>query len=147
MSINEIPLIVMVDDRTSDLEINQFALEKIVPDAIIKGFLCGKEVLNYLKQEKEKGRIPDLILVDLQMPTMSGLEVIHEIKTQLQINSPTIAFSSSSLPENAIQAKKNGAEDFFVKPLTFKKNIDCFSLILKRYMSKVAPKQNISPAT
>lgn len=70
--------------------------------------LIGLEVF---KQEK-----PDLILVDLRMPTMDGLDVISNIKI-ISPDTPIIIVSGTGLLSDAIEAIKLGAWDYLTKPI------------------------------
>jgi DNA-binding NtrC family response regulator len=58
-----------------------------------------------------------LVLTDLQMPGMSGLEMIHELRRQ-QIATPIIVLTAFGTVENAVEAMKAGAQDFVPKPFS-----------------------------
>ncbi len=71
----------------------------------------GERGLELVKQQK-----PDLILLDLSMPGMSGIDVlkkIHEIEEEI----PVIVISGTGLITDVIDALRNGAWDFMVKPV------------------------------
>ena len=81
---------------------------------------------------------PDVILVDMIMPGMSGMEVLDEIKKQLP-DTPTIMISGTGVIQNAIKAIEKGAWDFITKPIidlnvldhSIKKVLDRAALIQK----------------
>lgn len=63
---------------------------------------------------------PDLIVLDINMPIMNGLEVLHEIKRKEIIkNIPVIIFSTSIPPEVKNKMKDLGIIDYFIKPSDF----------------------------
>ena len=70
----------------------------------------GKEGISYLKKEKF-----DLVLCDIKMPKMDGLEVLQETKTN-NINIPFIILTGHGNLETAVDAMKLGAYDFISKP-------------------------------
>jgi CheY-like chemotaxis protein len=74
---------------------------------------------------------PDVIFLDINMPIMNGLEVLHEIKKKEKIkNIPVIIFSTSVPPEVKNKMKDLGILDYFTKPSDFK--------TLKNILSKLA---------
>ncbi len=83
---------------------------------------------------------PDVILVDLIMPGMSGLQVLEEIKKR-HPDTPTITISGTGVIQNAMEAIEKGAWDFITKPIidfnvldhSIKKVLDRASLIKKNH--------------
>jgi two-component system response regulator VicR len=61
---------------------------------------------------------PDLILTDIMMDYMSGLEVISHVRNVLKKQTPIIVFSASGQEEMVIKAFDLGANDFMGKPLS-----------------------------
>lgn len=73
----------------------------------------GKEGLEKLKEMEKK---PDLILLDIIMPTMSGFEVMEEIiKDENLKKIPVIVISNSGQPVELDRAKQLGAKDWLIK--------------------------------
>jgi CheY-like chemotaxis protein len=66
--------------------------------------------------ERLAARRPDVILVDIRMPGMSGHQVVREIRAR-ETNIPIIVISASEKQEDAIEAMRLGAFDFLRKPL------------------------------
>ena len=72
----------------------------------------GKEALGYLKSE-----IPDLILMDIEMPEMDGKEVVKEIKACEKWNRiPVIFLTADASPNTEAECLQCGADDFITKP-------------------------------
>jgi CheY-like chemotaxis protein len=59
---------------------------------------------------------PDLVLLDLSMPGMGGMEVLEEIRRQTP-NMPVIVITAHSMRENVLRARSLGAVDFLAKPV------------------------------
>jgi DNA-binding NtrC family response regulator len=70
---------------------------------------------------------PDLVLTDLHMPGMSGLELLRELKRR-SVPAPVILMTASSATETAVTAMKEGAADYLTKPL----NMDELSIVVAR---------------
>ena len=76
---------------------------------------------------------PDVIFLDLNMPVMSGFELLTEIKKQEVLQQiPIIIFSTSQLEDIKREAKQLGAHDYISKP----NNFNDLKQILSKYASK-----------
>jgi len=71
----------------------------------------GQECLEYLKEAK----VPELILLDIKMPKISGLEILKQIK-KLNPTQKVIIVTGYKTVETATEAIKAGALDYIVKP-------------------------------
>ncbi|WP_414548315.1 response regulator [Anabaena sp. CCY 0017] len=85
----------------------------------------GEELLDYLYNrgvyaDKNQAPSPGLILLDLNMPTKNGLEVLQDIKTDpILRNIPVIVLSTSDGKEDIYHTYNLGANSFITKPVTF----------------------------
>jgi len=73
----------------------------------------GKRAIELIESEK-----PDLILTDIMMPFVSGLEVISHVRNNLKSNVPVVVFSSAGQEEMVLKAFNLGANDFISKPFS-----------------------------
>jgi two-component system, chemotaxis family, chemotaxis protein CheY len=77
----------------------------------------GEEALEYLQGFRQE---PLLVLTDINMPGMSGLELLQQIKTRLEKPPPKVMMITAfGDDDNFNQAMKLGADDFLTKPLDF----------------------------
>lgn len=74
---------------------------------------------------------PDLILMDIRMPEMNGLDATRIIK-EVNHNTPIIALSAYAFEENIREAKAAGCDDFMAKPFRVEELIE----IIERYIGK-----------
>lgn len=119
--------ILQIDDDADDCELFMEALEA-VSSASYKAINDPVEALQKLLLHEIE---PDVIFLDLNMPIMSGLEFLTEIKKQVKLKEiPVIIFSTSQLNDIIIEAKAYGAEDFISKP----NNFDDLKEIISRYV-------------
>jgi len=103
----------------------------------------GEQLLDYLYQrgayagETGKAPRPGLILLDLNMPKMSGreaLKVIKEDETLLDI--PVVVLSTSRLDEDIIRSYQLGVNSFISKPVTFSGLVEAMN-VLGRYWLEI----------
>ena len=71
-------------------------------------------------EEVESGIHMDLVLMDMQMPEVDGLEATRRIK-QLRPDLPVVATTANTYDENAQACKEAGCDAFLTKPLQFRK--------------------------
>ncbi|MFT4668183.1 MAG: two-component system response regulator VicR [Polaribacter sp.] len=75
----------------------------------------GKQAIELLQQE-----MPDLIVADIMMPYVTGLQLIDHVRTKLQSQVPIIVISALDDDDTVLEAFRLGANDFIAKP--FKPN-------------------------
>jgi len=74
----------------------------------------GAEALEVMKNES-----PDAVLLDLDLPDVSGLEVLKAVRSsETQKNTPVIIFSNNDDPDTSKKANELGVDEFFVKATT-----------------------------
>lgn len=104
-----IPAKVLIVD---DLEDVRWALSNVIRLEGLLPLLAsnGQEALDYLRQE-----LPDVVLLDVGLPDMSGLEVLKQIKAHNK-SIPVIMVTAYGKTADAVQAIQNGAYDYMAKP-------------------------------
>ncbi len=104
--------IMMVDDEPIILETLQMFLE----DAGYGNFITTtepKKALNMVVLKK-----PDVVLLDVMMPEVSGLDILEQIRSKEALRHiPIIILTSATDPETKLQALELGATDFLAKPV------------------------------
>ena len=94
----------------------------------------GAELLDIMKQEDIAE--PSLIVLDMNMPKMNGLETINAIKANTELSAiPAVMVSTSSDPALSRKAFESGMADFFVKPYNFKGYRDMAHQLIFKYLS------------
>jgi CheY-like chemotaxis protein len=110
-------LLFLIDDDIDDHEIFKSALAKVDEELALMTATNGYEALSVLSTA---GTLPDYIFVDLNMPRMSGLQFLKEIKqTESLKDIPVIIYTTSSSPDDIAKTKALGAVSFVTKPSRF----------------------------
>ena len=99
-----------VDDDSTIREIEVYTLEQTGFEA--RGFSDGISVLEAFKTE-----LPDLIVLDIMMPGMDGLEVLRKLRAEEEYkNIPVIMATAKGTEMDKIGGLNSGADDYLVKP-------------------------------
>lgn len=109
------PLILWAEDNPSDQALIRFAVEDLKPLPTIQFANDGVDLLEALK-----GVRPALIVLDLKMPRMGGIETLQAIKHDPVLKDlRVVVFTSGDRPEEVAQCRTLGAEHVLQKPLGF----------------------------
>ncbi len=119
-------VILMADDDADDRYLVQVAFEENDIQCELLFVEDGSEVFDFLmgqgKHEEKGSKIPNLILLDLNMPKKDGKQVLQEIKALPAYHHiPVVIFTTSKSPEDVRQLYKMGASSFISKPSSFDK--------------------------
>lgn len=103
--------IVLAEDNSTLSLLLKFRLEKEGYKLLIA--VDGKQAIELIEQHG-----PELILTDIMMPFISGLEVISHVRNKLNKQTPIIVFSAAGQEEMVLKAFNLGANDFMGKPFS-----------------------------
>lgn len=110
--------ILVADDDVDDLELIEEAILSFEPDAVLHKASTGTAVVRFL-EECEDERLPQLLILDYNMPEMNGAEVLASICGDNRYSAiPKIVLSTSSSPFHIKKCKEQGASQYFTKPNT-----------------------------
>lgn len=103
--------ILLAEDNSILSLLLKFKLEKEGYKLLIA--MNGKEAVDLMVQHS-----PEIILTDIMMPFVSGLELISHVRNKLHSTIPIIVFSSAGQEEMVLNAFNLGATDFMSKPFS-----------------------------
>lgn len=115
--------ILIVEDNPSELELTMYALKKHQLANHIVVLRDGAEVLNFLFEGKDpdsKLPNPKLILLDLKLPKINGIEVLRRIKSDPRTRDiPVVVMTSSRQDQDLKECYQLGVNSYLVKPVNF----------------------------
>ena len=135
--------ILLVEDSATDGEMTLRALKKIGIANDIKWVKDGQEALDYIFREgvyKDRSRHePRLILLDLKMPKVDGIEVLQRIKSTEETKMiPVVMLTSSAEEQDVVKSYQLGVNSYLVKPVEFDRFVEevsrvgCYWAILNK---------------
>ena len=110
----------MVEDSEGDARLTQEALKESKLRIHLDTVIDGVEAIQYLRREDrfKNAVVPDLILLDLNLPRKSGTEVLAEIKEDEALKEiPVVIMTSSKAEEDVVRSYKLHANCYITKPL------------------------------
>lgn len=110
--------ILLVEDNMADVELAKLAFQSISEELEIKHLLDGEELMSYLGDEAPENVA--LILLDLNMPRMGGIEVLQKLHTDGELKKlPVVVFTSSNHQADIKTCYELGANAYVNKPIDF----------------------------
>lgn len=122
---NTPPRVLIIDDNESDVELLKAALEELSQPATLAIAKNGAQAIEKLKAVVATPDLPRLVLLDLNMPAVSGHEVLAFIRSHPALNDVRVVIlTTSMLPADRDRCIAGGANDYQVKPLRFADYLD-----------------------
>lgn len=113
------PKILLVDDNEGDILLAREAVEELQLDVELAVVKDGEKALEYIFKENSFSNVtrPDLILLDINLPKLNGIDVLKKIKSDATAQFiPVIMLSTSSSQKDIERAYSNYANCYIVKP-------------------------------
>lgn len=116
MTENQAARILIADDDPEDIELIEDAILQIAPATELLKFSNGRMVLEFL-DITPAGELPGLVILDYNMPELTGAEVLSYMKAQDRFRAiPKIVLSTSNSSLYIHECISNGAMEYIVKP-------------------------------
>ena len=118
--------ILLVEDSAEDAEMTLRALRKNNLANRVHWVKDGEEALQYLFSSEA----PKLVMLDLKMPKVGGIEVLRELKAHDETRTiPVVVMTSSNEERDVVEAYRLGVNSYIVKPVAFEAFLETVSKI------------------
>lgn len=145
ISLNPINLF-LVEDNPADVDLTRLALEENNMSVNLQVAYDGEEALTYLQAlEKKEMPLPDLIILDLNIPRIKGLDILKIIKSNPALQStPVVVLTTSSAEADKADCYQHFANCYITKPLDFEEFIEVIREIKSFWfdIAKIPNKKN-----
>src|SRR2546423_581327 len=113
--------VLYVEDEENDVLLFEHAMQKVGVDNPVHVALDGRQAIDYFKGEgkfanRAEFPLPSLVLLDLKLPLVPGLEVLKWIREQAKLTTPVIVLTSSENEADIKEAYRLHANAYLVKP-------------------------------
>lgn len=105
------PLILIVDDRPEDVALTEMALSMLDCEVRTESVSTGEKALDFLKYAEQ---LPTLILLDLKMPGMGGVETLRRIRADKRLKDIAVIIVTCSLLESDRESTREAGATGFV---------------------------------
>lgn len=127
MSENGVVEILVVEDNPQDLELTLRALRKSNLVNRIEVARDGAEAVDFIfctgaHADRKIENTPRVVLLDLKLPKVDGLEVLQKIKADTRTHSiPVVVLTSSKEQQDIVESYRLGVNSYIVKPVNFER--------------------------
>ena len=126
--------ILLVEDSTEDAEMTLRALRKNNLANHVHWVKDGEEALEYLfcsgrYAGRSAAQAPKLVLLDIKMPKIDGIEVLRRIKGSELKSIPVVMMTSSNEERDVLESYRLGVNSYIVKPVEFEAFLETVSKI------------------
>ena len=137
----QVKRILLVEDSDHDVELTMGALEECNIANQVDVAHDGAEALDYLYRrgafESRPNDLPVVVLLDLKMPKVDGLEVLRQMKSDARLKSiPVVMLTSSREERDLVESYELGSNAYVVKPVDFQqfassiRQLGCFWAVI-----------------
>lgn len=117
--------ILLVEDNPDDLELTRRAFRRVEIGNEVRVARDGQEALDALFGREGTSELPALVLLDLNLPRVSGLEVLRRIRANERTRIlPVVILTSSREERDLVEGYRLGANSYVWKPVVFEKFVD-----------------------
>ncbi len=133
-----VPDIFYVEDDTDFAFLTENALQEVNGDLSIKIIENGKDALDLLQELTDAKNKPKLILLDLNLPGLSGLDLVKRIREIPFLRyTPVLFFSTSDNPKDVKASLEFGANAYLNKPSGYLNLVSCLQSIHDFWFTKI----------
>lgn len=116
------PTILLIEDDELDIISVERSLKKLQSDYVLHSAYNGIEALKMLR-DVNLGLVPDVILLDINMPRMNGIEFLKVIREDEKLTDLKVfIMTTSSEGDDRLEAEKLGISGYIIKPLNYTEN-------------------------
>ncbi|MGH2352097.1 MAG: response regulator [Chloroflexota bacterium] len=140
-----------MEDNEDHALITEMAIRDAQPEVaeqlVVDTVTDGAEALAYLRGEGlyAGNRLPDLVLLDMKMPGVDGLDVLRAVRADLRLRTvPVVMLTTSAQGEDVLEAYREGANEYVTKPVRaeeFRTKVQA----IPRYWTQVVQRPSVSP--
>ena len=138
-------LVLAVEDNQDHAALIQAAFARRQFPSVLRIMGSGEEAMDYLLgrgsfRDRIRHPSPDILILDLELPGMGGLDFLRWLNTRLEPWSrvPVIIFTSGASRNAEAEAYRLGAREIKIKPADFTELVDVVSRVLKRSVPNTA---------
>jgi CheY-like chemotaxis protein len=133
-------IVLYAEDEQDDVFFLEHAFEVAGSPHTVRAVRDGEQALEYLAgrgpfADGTPNPPPVLVLLDINLPKKSGLEVLEWMRQQPRFKSlPVLILTSSSRPEDREKARRLGADDYLLKPSDPRKLVELVKMLHDRWL-------------
>ncbi len=130
--------ILLIEDDPGDVLLTTEAFQASKVTNVLRVVSDGAEAIEHLRAHAEAGTAPDLVLLDLNLPKVSGPEILEFIKTDPRLRRiPVVVLTTSAAEEDIVRTYDRHANAYVTKPVDVDRFLDVVRQIDDFYLTVV----------
>jgi len=124
--------VMLVEDNPADVELFKYSIKKSMINIDLIVFNDGQSAIDYIwdKEDDKEGDLPDVIILDINVPKLSGIDILKRLKAHDIFKIiPVIMLTTSSAEEDIHESYMNFANAYLVKPV----EVDQFLKVMTKF--------------
>ena len=131
--------ILLVEDNPGDVRLVEVALRELSTDTELDVVTDGSQALETLSRHLRNETIPDLVLLDLNLPRMDGFEFLEEVQDRSALaRIPILVLTSSNSCEDVVESYERAANAYLTKPTDPDEYIEMIETVAGFWFEQVA---------
>ena len=127
--------IVYIEDREEDIALLKRVIDREYPGVSLITVDDSEAALKQIEQDEFKNYLPKLLLIDINMPKVSGFEILQALKNKEDYKKiPKVIFSSSTQPTDVDKAYSLQCNSYIEKPATYKELKEIISATINYWL-------------
>ena len=127
--------ILLVEDNSDDIELMKRAMRKSTVKCELKVVMDGLQAIEYLKSKNINEYMPNLIILDLNLPKISGLDLLKKIRSMIKFkNIPIVVLSTSREESDLLRAYQLHSKSYIRKPVGFSKFMHVLDRVIEYWL-------------
>ena len=130
--------ILLIEDDPGDVLLTTEAFQSSKVTNELRVISDGAEAIEHLRAQADAGTVPDLVLLDLNLPKVSGPEILEFIKTDPRLRRvPVVVLTTSAAEEDIVRTYDRHANAYVTKPVDVDRFLDVVRQIDHFYLTVV----------
>ena len=128
--------LLLIEDNAADARLTAETLREVSVPSRLAVVNDGVEAMAFLRQERQyaDAPVPDLIVMDLQLPRMSGLEILDELQADSRLRQiPVVVLTGSVDLDERAELMKQSIQRHIIKPCDLDSYIACIRSLLNEF--------------
>ena len=139
------PEVMLIEDDKDDQYLAETAISEVMSGITLSTYTSAMEAqIHLLERCQQRMRLPNLVLIDLNMPQYTGAEFLQAVRSEKALNAmPIVVYTTSSSEQDILNCYRLGANSYQIKPLSYAETRSMFNITCQYWLNVVKPSPSL----